>query len=643
MAIEKLDKIPAEFAKISGVQALSVRPNQPSTYGVGGLDAKSLKAFFDKFPQEVADKYNAICDILSDPNKSLSHIAWGGEKSLADFFLTITTGELAKAIKALDPTTEEADSVQNILNNIHSIVSLLQAYLGNPEEDRKLENEYVQKDANGDVTVKGDITVNNGEISAPRIVASSSANLKTVTTDKLTVEKAANGNLGNAEIEGNLEVGGTVTVGGESVVTKRSDGYASIPALATDTINNNNGIHSMSDIAAEGKVSGETIKAYGSITGKSIESEGNVKAASGSITGNLDVDGNLDVKGNLNVQGTTVTHSHETLAVQDNLIITNSSGASFSSSGLAILTPSGSCYGILYLPEGESGEAVYIGQGRVKPDGEFEFGNYVNGTFYPNPNEAVPLAARSGDFGNKAIPMWDASKNAFVSSGFNAYTLRGISEWTYEITEPSQFTTESLAMLHGNILVSCDIFTEDGNSVSVTIPTAVKVLNFNGHRTDYSLVGHSDCRLIGANIDVDISYENKVTNFGSVEFCGGSGQYVRCKRIAHSSLWNATNCTFITDCTPAYFESHYATFNGCSNITNVRVTDLEEDYGIEFIDCDHISNVSIDTGGDGVILYTNCTYVDALTCSGYGIGVPYIDADGIVSFLTSAEGGSYGS
>jgi hypothetical protein len=326
MAIEKLDKIPAEFAKTSGVQALSVRPNQPSTYGVGGLDAAKLKWYFDRFPQEVADKYNALRNILCDPDQALSHIAWEGDKSLADFFNTIVNGELAKAIKAFDPTADKADSVQNILNNIHSIVSLLQAYLGNPEADRKLENEYVQKDADGDVTVNGDIRVNNATISAPRIVASSSANLKTVTTDKLKVEKEkANGNLGNAEIEGNLEVGGTVTVGGESVITKRSDGYASIPALDTDTINNNNGIHSMSDIAAEGKVSGETIKSYGSITGASLEATGNVKAASGSITGNLGVDGNLDVKGNLNVKGTTVTHSHETLAVQDNLIVTNSS------------------------------------------------------------------------------------------------------------------------------------------------------------------------------------------------------------------------------------------------------------------------------------------------------------------------------
>jgi hypothetical protein len=637
MAIEKLDKIPAEFAKTSGVQALSVRPNQPSTYGVGGLDAAKLKWYFDRFPQEVADKYNALRNILCDPDQALSHIAWEDGKSLADFFNTIVNGELAKAIKALDPTTEEAASVQDILDNIHSIVSLLQAYLGNPEADKTLADEYVQKDADGNVTV-----------------------------------------------------GGTLTVGGASVVTKSENGYAYIPALNTNSIDNDNGIHSMSDIAAEGKVSGETIEAYGlliksaskgnitaasgsitadgSITGASLEATGNVKAASGSITGNLGVDGNLDVEGYLNVKGTTVTHSHETLAVQDNLIVTNSSGASFSSSGLAILTPSGSCYGILYLPNGNSGEAVYIGQGRVKPDGEFEFGNYVNGTFYPNPNEAVPLAARSGTWYNKSIPMWDASKNAFVSSGLNANTIGGITEYDFEITAPSQFTQANLNKMSGNVLVNCDIMLTGDKSYpeSFSIPDTIKSINFNGHILDVDLYGHTECRLMNAHFEMgkneEAGYEQYVDGFGSVEFCRGAGVYYGCGRIAHSDIWKAVSCDFITDVQTRHYMGEDTIFSNCRNITNVRVSDINnDDYGdsVEFNSCSYISNVSFEGDRDGVIQYKECLYVDALTCHGYksyhyddeaegavegaSYGVPYIDQNGIVSFLTSAEGGSYGS
>ena len=217
-----------------------------------------------------------------------------------------------------------------------------------------------------------------------------------------------------------------------------------------------------------------------------------------------------------------------------------------------------------------------------------------------------------------------------------------ITEYDYEITSPDRFTTENLASMSGKILIKCDIYT-DGDSVSVTIPSSITAINFNDHETNYTIVGHSNCRLIGAKMGVNSSYDNTVSNFGSIEFCKWSGQYVNCNRIAHSELWHATNCQFITDCTPAYFETHDANFSGCSNITNVRITDLDEDYGVEFINCDHISNVSVDTGGDGKILYTNCTYVDALTCAGYGVGVPCVDANGIVSFLDSAEGGSYGS
>ena len=625
MAIKELNKIADDFATTSGVQALSVRPNQPSTYGVGGLDAAKLKAFFDKFPQEVADKYNALCDILADPGQALSYIAWKDGASLADFFSTITNRELAKAINALDPTTGQAASVQDILDNIHSIVSLLDAYIGNHEADKTLADEYVQKDADGNVTVNGitangDIRAENAEISAPRIVAGTSANLKTVNTDKLTVKKA-DGNLGDAEIEGDLTVDGII---------KKSDSSAvNIPQILATDINATNSIHAMNDIGADGTVSAESVRAM------SVTATGTVTAAEGNISGKLTVGGDLEIK------GATITQSHETLAVENNLIVTNSSGANFSSSGLAIRTKGNACYGILYLPDGESGEAVYIGEGRIN-NGEFEFGNYVNGTFYPNTDVAVPLAARSGEWDNKSIPMWDSSKHAFVSSKLNVYELRGISEYNYEITDPSSFTTENLAQMRGNILISCDIITDE-DSVTVTVPSKITAINFNDHETNYTIIGHHDCRLIGAKMGINSGYDNTISNFGSIEFCKWSGQYVNCNRIAHSELWHATNCRFITDCTPAYFETHDANFSGCSNITNVRITDLDEDYGVEFINCDHISNVSVDSGGDGKILYTNCTYVDALTCHGYGIGVPCINSSGNVSFLESAEGGSYGS
>lgn len=399
---------------------------------------------------------------------------------------------------------------------------------------------------------------------------------------------------------------------------------------ADDTIYATNGFNTMCDVVAEGSVIGNT-----------VEANWELKAYQAKVTKDLEVGGNLIVK------GATETQYHKNLAVDDNLIITNSSGASFSSSGLVILTPNESCYGILYLPDGESGEAVYIGQGRVNPTtNEFEFGTYKDGEFIPNDDEAVPLAARSGAFAEGVLPIWDASKNAFVSSGLKLEDVGGgITEYDYEITEPSQFTTENLATMSGNILIKCNIEATD-EDMSVTIPIGVKLINFNGHALNYSLAGHQNCRLISAHIGMGVSsYEVFMSNFASVEFCTGYGCFYNCNRIAHSAIWNASNCHFITDVTTFTPESQSATFYQCSNITNVKVEDISDgnSMGVEFDSCRNISNVTKYGSSDGIITYTNCTYVDALTCVGYGVGVPYVDSNGTVSFLDSAEGGSYGS
>ncbi len=218
-------------------------------------------------------------------------------------------------------------------------------------------------------------------------------------------------------------------------------------------------------------------------------------------------------------------------------------------------------------------------------------------------------------------------------------------EWDHVITDPTQFTTENLTTMSGNIIVKCDIEAID-EDMFVTIPEEIKLINFNGHRTNYSITGHQDCRLISAVIGMGASsYETYMSNFASVEFCTGYGCFRNCSRIAHSSIWNAYNCSFITDVVTSKPESQVATFYQCSNITNVKVEDVsdESSMGVEFEECSNISNVTKHGSADGVITYTNCTYVDTLTCVGYGVGVPYIDANGTVSFLESAEGGSYGS
>ena len=135
------------------------------------------------------------------------------------------------------------------------------------------------------------------------------------------------------------------------------------------------------------------------------------------------VEGNLDVTGNLNVKGSTVTQDQETLLVKDNIIVTNSSGAGFSLSGIVMrTTPTNpnnpnsptQAYGILYSP---ITEAVMIGEGELKEITDattgavtYEFNYYVG--------KSLPLAARSGfnNIKDGYIPVWDADLYAFVPS-----------------------------------------------------------------------------------------------------------------------------------------------------------------------------------------------------------------------------------
>jgi hypothetical protein len=141
------------------------------------------------------------------------------------------------------------------------------------------------------------------------------------------------------------------------------------------------------------------------------------------VEGNLDVTGNLDVGGNLNLKGKPIAQNMETLLVKDNIIVTNSSGADFSLSGIVMraLPNSPKAYGILYSPVNK---AVMIGEGELKEITDattgavtYEFNYYVG--------KSLPLAARSGFNNIKGgyIPVWDADKNAFVPSDKKAESL----------------------------------------------------------------------------------------------------------------------------------------------------------------------------------------------------------------------------
>lgn len=124
-------------------------------------------------------------------------------------------------------------------------------------------------------------------------------------------------------------------------------------------------------------------------------------------SGDQTFDGNLTVTGNLTVSGTTITNDTETLTVQDNLIITNSTGANLSDlSGLAINIGSDTAYGIVYDP---AQEAVRLGEGTVGADKEFTF----------NENEGKPIVVRDdtlNDVNDNYLTQWDNAQKAIVAA-----------------------------------------------------------------------------------------------------------------------------------------------------------------------------------------------------------------------------------
>ena len=132
-----------------------------------------------------------------------------------------------------------------------------------------------------------------------------------------------------------------------------------------------------------------------------------------SIAGNLTLvadsggNGNLVVQGDLTVQGTTITEEHETLNVVDNLIVTNSEGASLTDlSGVAIRKNETDTYGLLYDPVSDS---VKLGLGTIDAEGDFAF----------NPGEGKPVTIRddSANLTDGHLLEWDSTENKVVDGG----------------------------------------------------------------------------------------------------------------------------------------------------------------------------------------------------------------------------------
>lgn len=137
------------------------------------------------------------------------------------------------------------------------------------------------------------------------------------------------------------------------------------------------------------------------------ESLGKADAALPSDGGTIS--GDLAIKGNLVVNGTTTSENHETIIVEDNMVVLNSNRADLSTalSGVAINKDANSTYSMVYDP---TDDTVKFGEGSLDTDNEFSF----------DEGEGLPLAIRSdsSEFTDGHLVQWSTDGNKFVDSGY---------------------------------------------------------------------------------------------------------------------------------------------------------------------------------------------------------------------------------
>ena len=132
------------------------------------------------------------------------------------------------------------------------------------------------------------------------------------------------------------------------------------------------------------------------------------------------IQGNIQIQGDLTVNGTTTSEDHQTLLVQDNIIVTNSDGVAISGlSGMAIRINSTSAFGIVYDP---SVQELKAGLGTLSEENEFTFSS---GEGYP-----ITLRDSDGDLVDGNVVMWDNVGKRLTDSGIVA-NLIALQNGTY--------------------------------------------------------------------------------------------------------------------------------------------------------------------------------------------------------------------
>lgn len=170
------------------------------------------------------------------------------------------------------------------------------------------------------------------------------------------------------------------------------------------------------------------------------------------------------------------------------------------------------------------------------------------------------------------------------------------------------------------------------------------------------LVGNKNCTIDG------LYYEPSgeglhLQNFGKVVNCrhnkdGDSAFFLQladCDYVHNCDFTHASRCNHISDCALTVYSSGVEgiVLEQCTHIHGLKIDNFDETYYGQciFHECLYMSNINIG-GGDTsnlVVVYHNCRYVDADTCSGFlsdeDVGkVQVLTADGSFATTDSTDG-----
>ena len=186
MGISKLTGITKQQVAANGVQALADRPNLTAQYGMSGLSAVQLKAWFDKLAMLLVDKVNEIINTLSsDEAANYIRVCLDecGITSFGELVTAFTDGSFAEKVLLLFPSAgaEQKQELQTVINDIAKTLSeakekldatatLANGTASELEEMKKTTVTYARQDANGGnvYNIKFGGSGNTSEFTAPR-------------------------------------------------------------------------------------------------------------------------------------------------------------------------------------------------------------------------------------------------------------------------------------------------------------------------------------------------------------------------------------------------------------------------------------------------------------------------------------------